>query len=138
MLTEATLGQLRIALERHRPEVVIAHSMGARLLGRLLASEKFSFLQEVHLVMSDDHRVSPAFSSGLRVFHHYCPWDVTLWLSSIIHVQWRAGLWPSPLSDRSSVFLWLIRPFNLHTAPLRSPSFARKVCDTYAVRSPRD
>jgi hypothetical protein len=107
--------------------------MGARLVGRLLAREEFDFLKEVHLAMSDDSRWSPRLLGQLEIIHHYCLWDITLWASSLIHLDWRAGLWPSVQSDRKNKWLWLVRPWNLHTAPLRSPRFARKVAGIYAL-----
>jgi hypothetical protein len=138
MLTDAPLQKLRHDILQHTPRIIVAHSMGARLLGRLLAQESFPFLEEVHFVLSDDHRSAQSILGNPQVFHHYCPWDSTLALSSLIHWQWRAGFLPSLRKDRKNLLVWLIRPFNLHTAPLRSPGFARKVAHIYAVRSPRD
>jgi pimeloyl-ACP methyl ester carboxylesterase len=107
-------------------ETVVAHSMGCRfVLETLRRYGAPPHLKRVVLVQGDVAVEEMPPGGSVSYFNLFCPWDVTLLVSALVHRSWRIGLrrWERP--GVRNVWFPLWRPFNVHTASLRSPRLLR-------------
>lgn len=114
-----TQGSLKEFLERERPSVIVAHSMGATLLHAFSVAHGLpSFVRKVVLVQADlPHDTDlGVFSETLNL---YCPWDPTLTFSMLLSGRCRAGLCPMSGANVSNQLLPAYLLPNLHTSALR-------------------
>jgi pimeloyl-ACP methyl ester carboxylesterase len=118
-LSVATQARLQEFLERERPTVIVAHSMGATLLHAYARAHSLPpSVRAVVMVQADlpwhaDLSVFPA------VFNLYCPWDPTLLASSLLSWRRRAGTGPLPGRNVTNRLLPAYLLPNLHTSALR-------------------
>jgi alpha-beta hydrolase superfamily lysophospholipase len=132
----ATQERLRVFLERERPSVVVAHSMGTALL---LAYARAHGLPPCvrHVVMAQSDLIADADLSAFpRVHNLYCPWDPTLLASAVMSRRRRAGLGPVRGAHVTNLLLPAWRLPNLHTSAPRDPQmrdYARRLADEVAA-----
>lgn len=127
-----TYQRLRDFLMREQPEVVICHSMGCFLFLEYLKHQQLPTSVRRVLFNQADIPSTPTIpptveerirSSSLSLANTYCPWDPTLWLSSIVSVSVKAGLVGVRHSFVQNRLFPLYRPWNLHMSALRDPGF---------------
>lgn len=118
-LSEETQRRFGAFLAHERPEAIVTHSMGARLLYAYASANGLPpFVQDVVMAQSD----LPAetdLSPFPRTHNVYCPWDPTLLLSSALSGRARAGLVPVRGANVTNVLLPAWRPPNLHMSALQ-------------------
>ena len=97
---------------QHQPEILIAHSMGARVLfhainkGLVLPSvQKIIFLQPDIPISFDMSRIANKMAAKNITFSHtWCPWDDLLGIISIYTGELRIGQMPHPEKQFRSHF----------------------------------
>ncbi len=111
-------------MEQMKPATVFCHSMGARVL--LNAARRYGLppsVKRIVFVQADmpmDEPKPKAFAA-CRVQNLFCPWDPLLAVSALAHHVWRAGQRGWDVEGVENLPFALLRPFNLHTASIRSP-----------------
>ncbi len=111
--------RLRAFLEHERPSLIVCHSMGCSLMQSY--AEKFSLRSSVKSVafIQSDLPASVRFQSTVPLYHLYCPWDPTLFVSSIKNKSIRAGLQKSTYPNVTNILFPLTHLSNLHTSSIR-------------------
>ncbi|MEK9155496.1 MAG: hypothetical protein AAB839_02495 [Patescibacteria group bacterium] len=118
-------------------KIIIAHSLGCRLLLGTINNfelpkhiKRIIFLQaDVYdrTVISRDDILVRLEEGSLVIENYHCFWDPSLFTSSMIHRNLRAGLtgWEQP--GVQNIFVPLLKPINLHTSHLRDTKFCKNL-----------
>ncbi len=108
---------------------IIAHSVGCRLVLSMITSiglpqcvTSITFLQADIAITAET-----GIKNNFPITNYFCPWDQSLIASSIMHLQFRAGLIGLQYSSVNNIFYPLLKPINLHTSPLRDKKLAKKL-----------
>ncbi len=99
-----------------QPRVIIAHSMGTKLLHNALkynsqalpSSVKYIVLCQADLIQWD------VCIKGVQVISMHCWWDLSLWCSTLLSGTIPLGLMESPKSRTQDCFRGLYHGYNLH------------------------
>ncbi|MEY4722895.1 MAG: hypothetical protein RLZZ324_408, partial [Candidatus Parcubacteria bacterium] len=100
-----THADLRAYLERGRPTVIVAHSMGTLLLRSYAKSNPLPASVRAIVFVQSDLAWDDDVDMGVPITNAYCPWDPTLLASSITHLKLRAGLRPMRSAKVTNVML---------------------------------
>ncbi len=117
-LTDSELLQSRLIQELldYQPEVIIAHSLGARLLSNALDQNNASLpssVQRIILCQADIPEWTYVRES-LQIDSYHCWWDIALWSSVVLSQKIPLGLFSNSQSQVQSHFRGLYRGWNLH------------------------
>lgn len=105
-------------LSVHNPKTIVAHSLGAHLLLAYCRTRRLpKSVTRIILCQADTPPDAYRKFPDVEVLHVYCPWDPSLFLSSLLHGSIRAGLKKIPGVHSVLIPLW--RPSNLHTSSIR-------------------
>lgn len=129
------LDQLGDFLDKHKPETIVAHSLGTELLWDCLkyhplppSVKKVVFVQSdlVHEVDANHPLALAAQHKKIEFSNVFSPADPNLLLSSILHTKPRAGLFGLDLAGCNNILLPWLGDLNIHSAPL-SHEWLRRV-----------
>ncbi|MEK7458867.1 MAG: hypothetical protein AAB663_00500, partial [Patescibacteria group bacterium] len=135
-ITERTMSNLKTFLTTHQPEVIVAHSLGARLLMEYCHRHTLpASVKRVVLCQADMPTVTPPLHHHVEILHVYCPWDPSLILSSILHSDVRAGL--RKMAGVRNILIPLWRPINFHTSSIRDARLVDLALETLGNEAPR-
>jgi hypothetical protein len=128
-----TYQKLAEFLNAEQPEVVVCHSMGCFLFSEYLKRENLpESVRHVIYNQADLPWSGTGFSKEiiervragkLIITNTFCFWDPTLWSAVFAGGSIRAGLFGMRSPWVRNKFFALFRPFNIHTAAIRSPRF---------------
>jgi hypothetical protein len=120
-------------LADERPEVIVCHSMGCFLFSEYLKREnlpesvKHIIYNQADLPWSGSgfskEIIERVRAGKLFITNTFCFWDSTLWSAVFTGGSIRAGLFGMRSPWVRNRFFALLRPFNIHTAAIRSPRF---------------
>lgn len=117
-ITKQTMSNLKTFLTAHEPEVIVAHSLGARLVMEYCRHHTLPpSVKRIVLCQADMPTVTPPHHHQVEILHIYCPWDPSLIISSILHRDIRAGL--RKMAGVRNILIPLWRPINFHTSSIR-------------------
>ncbi len=124
--SETTLAALDAFFKDEKPRVVVCHSMGCALLLSYLSRRALPpSVRHVVFIQADIPRDMTLPTSANVTWHNlFCPWDPTLFASSLYHRSVRAGQTglKDPRAANRLTPLW--RGINLHTATISDPRIA--------------
>lgn len=116
----ATLSAFATFLTQEQPNVIVAHSLGARLVTAYCRNHTLpASVTRIVLCQADMAPEDLYTHDRVDVVNVYCPWDPSLAISAILHGGARAGLHKLPNVHNVHIPLW--RPLNLHTSSIRDP-----------------
>lgn len=128
-----TYKRLAEFLANEQPEVIVCHSMGCFLFAEYLKREELpKSVKHIIYNQADLPWSGPGFSKEivervrageLVITNTFCFWDSTLWSALFTGGSLRAGLFGMRSPWIRNRFFALLRPFNIHTAAIRSPRF---------------
>jgi hypothetical protein len=124
-----TTDQLAKWLQTTQPKTIVCHSMGCHLLLETLHRNPCaSSVQKIVFLQADipAQTVLPVLKN-IRLENRYCPWDPTLWLSSLVHNKIRAGLVGLTDTQAHNILTPLWRLPNLHMSSMRSKRLAHSL-----------
>lgn len=124
--------QMKLAefLEIKKPEIIVCHSLGSRLLletinahGLPACVSQVLFLQAdipVSFLLNNETILERVRNSTLQFWNVYCPWDPSLFASFIKNASVRFGQCRVKKAWIRNKFFPLLRLPNVHTSPLHS------------------
>lgn len=128
-----TYRKLAKFLAEEQPEVIVCHSMGCFFFSEFLKRENLSeSVKRIIYNQADLPWSGTEFSKEiierirfgkLVITNTFCFWDPTLWSAVLTGGSIRAGLFGMRSPWVRNRFFALLRPFNIHTAAIRSPRF---------------
>ena len=125
--SEKIQNQLKIFLESNQPKIIICHSMGAMLLFGHNYKLPIS-VKKIVLIQADisSNAKIPKNLQKLEIINYFCPWDNALLGSNFLNLNIMAG--QIGLKGATNIFFpLLLNNLNMHTFPLRSNKFFKKI-----------
>ena len=134
---QKTQSDLANFLHQSSAKTIIAHSLGCRLLlGTINNFELPKHIERIVFLQADiydratigrDDILARLEERSLIIENYHCFWDPSLFTSSMIHRNLRAGLtgWEQP--GVQNIFFPLLKPINLHTSHLRDTKFCKSL-----------
>lgn len=116
-------------IEEQKPTVIIAHSLGARLLHTALIRGEWQLPPSVERIVLCQADVPQWTYQGenLIVEVYHCWWDIALWSSAFLNRRVSIGLLPNRQSSVQSRFRGLYRGWNLHQDIWRDEKYKRDI-----------
>ena len=124
-----TTDRLAKWLQTTQPKTIVCHSMGCQLLLETLQRNPCaSSVKKIVFLQADISSQTPLpLVPNVRWEILYCPWDPTLWLSSMVHRTIRAGLVGLTDTQAHNKLTPLWRLPNLHMSSMRSKHLANSL-----------
>lgn len=124
--SEKTLAALDAFLRAEQPRVVVCHSMGCALLLAFLSRHGLPpSVRHVVFIQADVPRNTPLPPVENVTWHNlHCPWDPTLFASSLYHRTIRAGQTGLRDPNAHNRLTPLFGGMNLHTVSISDPKIA--------------
>jgi hypothetical protein len=134
--TDKALELLKEKITAEKPQILICHSAGCEYLILMLnkyINVDFSFIEEIRFYNNDASSqlklrnskiIEKIKSKNLRIWHNYCFYDYTLWISILLNFRIPQGLFPFQKTLYTSKLL-LLNPlnYNNHNAVIKKLRF---------------
>lgn len=112
-------------LRTHKPQVIVAHSMGTVLTLEILKKHRLPFVKKIIFVQSDirfdyeNQNALQKISEQYDLHNVWCFWDQALLTSVVLNRLIPLGLRPAPYFTNHFIPLW--RTLNLHESSINDP-----------------
>ena len=125
---------LKLIIERYKPESIICHSVGSLLMTSFLKDNSLpSYVKNIVFIQADipnntqlpGQIKSLIKNKNLNITNLYCPWDQALLTTLPLHFTLKAGLvgYKNPLIK--NIFFPLYKKTNLHTSSINDPDLIK-------------
>jgi hypothetical protein len=118
---QSLLKKLSQRLNQDQPTTIVCHSLGCQLLLNYVQNYQLPASVKKIIFLQADISYNAPIDFELDFINVFCPWDLSLFFSSLYHLQWRAGLVGLKLTktkNQKNVFFPALRWGNPHTAVL--------------------
>lgn len=121
--------KLREDIDTQQPQIIIAHSLGARLLHSTLLDKDYILPPSVsHILLCQADIPQWKYQSNkISVHSFYCWWDIALWSSASLSLSIPIGLFPLKQDEVHHWFRGLYRGWNLHQDIWRDGSYKKDI-----------
>lgn len=122
----SVLSDLNEYIKKETPKMIICHSMGALLFQTYL--KKFTLpesIKQIILIQADISK-NATFNTKVPIVNIFCPWDPTLYLSSLINHYIPSGLF-GLRSNATNILMPLYSNPNLHVSSISNKKILKLI-----------
>jgi Serine hydrolase len=147
--THVFQNDLNQKLLENQPKIIICHSMGCKVLLEYL--ENFELTHSVQKIIFMNADTSPKLTTkqnlviknliqkNIKIENCFCPWDETLWVSSLANFEIRAGLFGYQKINKETAIQNIFKPLNyspvlhtpFHNSTINSPKFYTEILSLF-------